>query len=279
MDQAAMAPDNRTIVRRSELAQSPIVPTDLARYAHGAPNRSVMEERLYRKQRLAVALRVFARLDFAMGPSGHFTARDPEWHDHFWVNPFLRHFSLMRVSDLILVNHKGVVVEGVGTVNGAGFAIHSELHKSRPDVIGAVHVHSPYGKAWSSFGREVEPLCQDSAVVYGDQAIFDAYSGVVADLKEGERIASALGSKNNVILKNHGLLSVAHCVETAAWRYIAFDNACRIQLLASAAGGGDPMPAAVAAQTNTQVGCELAGIYSFEPYLEQIVAQEPDVLN
>jgi ribulose-5-phosphate 4-epimerase/fuculose-1-phosphate aldolase len=48
----------------------------------------VEEERLHRKQRLAAALRIFAQFGFAEGIAGHITARDPEFTDHFWVNPF-----------------------------------------------------------------------------------------------------------------------------------------------------------------------------------------------
>jgi ribulose-5-phosphate 4-epimerase/fuculose-1-phosphate aldolase len=69
-------------------------------------------ERLHRKQRLAAAFRLFARFGFSEGIAGHITVRDPEHLDHFWVNSFGMHFSLIRVSDLILVNHKGEVVEG-----------------------------------------------------------------------------------------------------------------------------------------------------------------------
>lgn len=32
-------------------------------------------------------------------------------------------------------------------VNAAGFFIHPEVHKARPDVIAAAHAHSVYGKA------------------------------------------------------------------------------------------------------------------------------------
>jgi ribulose-5-phosphate 4-epimerase/fuculose-1-phosphate aldolase len=40
----------------------------------------------------------------------------------------------MRVSDLILVNEDGAVVQGDQPINAAAFAIHSAIHKRRPDV-------------------------------------------------------------------------------------------------------------------------------------------------
>src|SRR5712672_2374380 len=86
--------------------------------------QSAAQERLHRKQRLAAAFRLFARYGFDEGVAGHITARDPERPDHFWVNPFGMYFGHIRVSDLMLVNAKGEVVEGKHPLNGAVFAIH-----------------------------------------------------------------------------------------------------------------------------------------------------------
>ena len=108
------------------------------------------DERRMRKHKLAAALRIFGRFGFDEGVAGHFTVRDPERLDHFWVNPFGRSFKQMRVSDLILVNHSGDIVEGNGLLNAAAFAIHSQIHKNLPHVIAAAHTHSLYGKTWPS---------------------------------------------------------------------------------------------------------------------------------
>jgi ribulose-5-phosphate 4-epimerase/fuculose-1-phosphate aldolase len=106
---------------------------------------SVAEERLHRRQRLAVGLRLFGRLGFDEGVAGHITARDPERTDHFWVNPFAMSFKRIRVRDLLLVDAQGTVVEGTWPVNLAAFCIHSQVHLARPDVISAAHAHGTYG--------------------------------------------------------------------------------------------------------------------------------------
>ncbi|MHC5823429.1 MAG: class II aldolase/adducin family protein, partial [Nostoc sp.] len=74
--------------------------------------QGIEEERLHRKQRLAAAFRLFGKFGFSEGIAGHITARDPEFTDHFWVNPFGTYFGHIRVSDLILVNREGEVVKG-----------------------------------------------------------------------------------------------------------------------------------------------------------------------
>ena len=55
---------------------------------------------------------VFAEFGFSEGVAGHITARDPEFTDTFWVNPFGMHFGHIRASDLCLVDHNGEVVQG-----------------------------------------------------------------------------------------------------------------------------------------------------------------------
>src|SRR3954464_2463056 len=97
-------------------------------------SRSIEEERLHRKQQLAAAFRLFGKFGFSEGIAGHITARDPEHTDCFWVNPFGVDFSLMRTSDLLLGSHPGEIVEGEHAVNGAAFAIPSQIHAARPDV-------------------------------------------------------------------------------------------------------------------------------------------------
>ena len=122
---------------------------------------TVEEERMHRKVRLAAAFRMFSKAGLDEGVAGHITARDPEFPDSYWVNPFGHHFGLMKQSDLVRVNHLGEVVEGNRAVNGAAIAIHCAVHAARPDVIAAAHAHGLYGKTLSALDMTIEPLTQD----------------------------------------------------------------------------------------------------------------------
>jgi ribulose-5-phosphate 4-epimerase/fuculose-1-phosphate aldolase len=248
-------------------------------FAEPPPAPTVEGVRLHRKQRLAASFRLFARYGFDMGGAGHITARDPERPDHFWVNPAGVYFGHIRVSDLILVSHDGKIVEGDGILNRAAFAIHSELHKARPDVIAAAHSHGLYGKTFSSLGRLLDPLTQDSCAFYEDHALFSDFSGVVLDSSEGERIAAALGPRKGVILQNHGLLTVGGSVESAVWRYIAMENAAQTQLLAEAAGPTRPIGPEVARHTAGQIGSDAGAWFNFQPLWDVVTREEPDLFD
>jgi ribulose-5-phosphate 4-epimerase/fuculose-1-phosphate aldolase len=237
------------------------------------------EERLHRKQRLAAAFRLFSKFGFDEGVAGHITARDPERLDHFWVNPFAMHFGHIRVSDLILVNDRGEVVEGHKPVNIAAFAIHSQIHAARPDVIAAAHAHSIYGKSWSALGLPLDPITQDVCAFFEDHSVFDDYTGVVIDVEEGKRIAHALGDNKATILRNHGLLTVGHSVDEAAWWFITMERSCQAQLLASSAGRPVHIDTEMARLTSHQVGSHMAGWFSFQPLFDRIVREQPDLLD
>jgi ribulose-5-phosphate 4-epimerase/fuculose-1-phosphate aldolase len=240
---------------------------------------NVEEERLHRKRRLAAAFRLFGAFGFDEGTAGHITARDPELTDHFWVNPFGMNFKMIRVRDLLLVDHEGNVVEGDWPVNKAAFVIHSQIHAARPDVVAAAHSHSVYGKAFSALHRPLAPLTQDACAFYGDHVVFDDYTGAVLDLEEGKRLAHALGDHKAAILANHGLLTVGHTVDEAAWWFITMERSCQAQLLAEAAGDAVPIRPEVAELTFTQTGSHRTGWRQFQPLYDWIVEEQPKLLE
>lgn len=144
------------------------------------------------------------------------------------MNPFAKHFSTIKASDLVLLDADGFVVDGGAQlpVNEAGFLIHSEIHKARPDVTAAAHTHGIHGKTWSSFGKPIEMLTQgqwlsfslavalgvgankldkDACNFLGRVGVYEDHGGIVLSAEEGKAIAKALGKENIAcILQNHG---------------------------------------------------------------------------
>lgn len=245
---------------------------------------TVEEERLHRKQRLAASFRLFSKFGFDEGVAGHITARDPEFTDTFWVNPFGLHFSLIRVSDLIRVSHDGKVVEGDRPVNAAAFAIHSRVHAARPDSVGAAHSHSTYGRAFAALGRKLDPISQDVCAFYNDHALYKDYGGVAVELDEGQRIVEALGSCKAAILQNHGLLTVGQTVDAAAWWFITMERSCQVQLLAEAAAARTSQALKMISEESAQqayqiLGTPFGGWFQFQTLYARILKEQPDFLE
>ncbi|KAH7173725.1 class II aldolase/adducin N-terminal [Fusarium flagelliforme] len=205
---------------------------------HKIPVFTTKEEtRKWQLEQMAAAFRVFAKLGYADGSSGHISLRDPVDPDTFWINPYGVHFGLLTVSDMVHIDDKGNRIGGADKpVNTAGFIIHEAIHKRRPDINAACHLHSPYGRAWSTFGKPIEMINQDSCMFYNDLTVYTNFGGVVFAKEEGSRLADALGdTKKNIILQNHGLLTSGGTIGEAAAFFIALERACQAQLLVEAA--------------------------------------------
>ena len=51
------------------------------------------------------------------------------------------------MSNVILVDHQGQVIEGDYAVNRADFVLHGAVHEQYPEVIAMCHAHTVYGTA------------------------------------------------------------------------------------------------------------------------------------
>ncbi len=241
---------------------------------------SVDDERAHRKAKLAGALRIFGRLGFGEGVAGHITVRDPEFPDHFWVNPFAMSFRHIRSSDLILVNHAGDVVYGHSPVNRAAFVLHTAIHQARPEVIAAAHSHSVHGKAFSSLGIPLAPLTQDACIFYGDHTVITEQGGaVVFEVEAGQEFAAKFPTGKAAIHQNHGLFTVGETVDEAAFWFITMERSCQAQLLAMAAGTPHEIRHEYAAYTSEKAGFPLAGWFGFQPLWQEICRTDPELFD
>ncbi|MEV5980060.1 class II aldolase/adducin family protein [Streptomyces sp. NPDC052114] len=255
------------------------IPVERLQFAMPPVHDSVADERRHRKERLAGALRIFGRLGYEDGVSGHITARDPEHTDCFWVNPFGMPFKHITVGDLVLANAEGQVVEGRHHVNQAAFTVHAQAHLARPDVVAVAHCHSLHGRALSTLGELLDPITQEACAFYESHALYDGYTGVVVDAEEGRRIATALGDHKAVILRNHGLLTVGDSVDAAAWWFLSMERSCQVQLSARAAGRPVLIGHKQAVQTREQLGSDLVAWINYQSLWQDISRSEPDLLT
>jgi ribulose-5-phosphate 4-epimerase/fuculose-1-phosphate aldolase len=67
------------------------------------------------------------------------------------------HFAQVKVSNLILADHKGRVLEGSHAINRAGFVLHAAVHEAHPDIMAMCHAHTVYGTAFAALGTPAGP--------------------------------------------------------------------------------------------------------------------------
>jgi len=236
------------------------------------------DERRHRLERLAGACRIFGKCGFSEGLLGHLTVRDPEFPDRFWANPLGISMNLIKVSDLVQVDHEGKLLHGVRPVNPVGVRLHAAVHRARPEVVAVCHAHSTYGSAWSTLGRPVDPITQDTAIFFEDQAIITE-PRVTLDTASADQFAAAFGQYRTAIQAGHGLFSTGFSVDEAAWRFISLDKACHVQLLATAAGEPQRWPDHLARVLKQALGSPEIAWLSFQTLWDELVAERNDFLG
>ena len=169
----------------------------------------------------------------------HISARVPGPEHHFLINPYGLMFDEITASSLVKVDeHCTKVIDSPHPVNPAGFVIHSAVHAARPDVTCVLHTHTRAGVAVSAQRDGLLPISQQASLVVGSLAYHD-YEGLAVRDDEKARLQADLGDRTNLILRNHGLLTVGATVPDAFLAMYLLEVSCQIQVMAMA--GGTPL--------------------------------------
>ena len=198
---------------------------------------------------LAAAYRLIARFGMDDLIFTHLSARLPGKDHRFLLNPYGYLFDEITASSLVAVDPDGHAIEKEeeAKINNAGFTIHSAVHMSRDDGNCVMHTHTTAGMAVAAQEQGLLPLNQMSMEFYGRVAYHD-YEGVALDLDERERLVGDLGTRNAMILKHHGLLTVGRTVAEAFYYMYYLEQACRIQIAATQGGQKITLPSGKVAE-------------------------------
>ena len=273
--QPAFAPDNGATSIYQPKQAGLIFPQVTVHETHA-------QERQHRKERLVAACRFFAQQGYDYGFAGHLTVRDPEFPELYWTNPMCVHFDQVRVSNLILADHKGKVVEGDHAINRAGFVLHAAVHEAHPDIVAMCHAHTVYGTAFAALGRPLDPISQDAAAFYEDHVVIRDEAGQVAvEEKAGLSVCDWFKDVKAAIHQNHGLLTASrHSIESAAYWFMALERCCQQQLLVEATGIKPVLvPPERSRYSREHVGSEYIGWLHFQPIWDQLKRTQPDMFS
>ena len=196
----------------------------------------VSEEEWALRVDLAAAYRLVAYYGWDDLIFTHLSARVPGPDHHFLINPYTHMFDEITASSLVKIDVEGNrVMDARQPVNKAGFVIHSAVHMGRDDAHAVLHLHTPHGQAVSAMAECLLPHTQTAMIAMHDVAYHD-FEGIATELDERERLVADLGTKNAMILRNHGTLTVGESVPQAFLRMYYLERACEAQVLMLSAG-------------------------------------------
>jgi ribulose-5-phosphate 4-epimerase/fuculose-1-phosphate aldolase len=164
----------------------------------------------------------------------HISVRLPGPQHQFLINPLGWLFEEITASSLVKVDLDGNVLEARPVeINPAGFTIHSAVHAARPDAQCVIHLHTIAGVAVASQTQGLLPLNQTAMLLNGRVAYHD-FEGIALDLDERSRLIADLGTKNAMILRNHGTLAMGSSAGDAFQTMYFLERACAMQIAAQA---------------------------------------------
>ena len=167
---------------------------------------------------------------------GHISVRVPDSPNLFFMKPHSFGFDEITMENIVICNLDGEKVGGGGRRHSEVF-IHSEIFKTRPEIMSVIHSHPDNAVALSATGRQVLPISQPGAAFSDGVPYYTDTIELIRSQEMGAGVARALGAHKAVMMRNHGVAVVGKSVEESVILAIMLDNACRIQLLAEAAGG------------------------------------------
>ena len=154
---------------------------------------------------------------------GHISARLPDDPNKFLMKPGCIGIEEMTDDNIITVNIEGDKVSGEWPRHNEVY-IHSEVLRARPDVNCVIHTHPEHAIAFSSLGKELQPMSNDGTMFSAGVPIFSETTDLIINQERGKAVARTLGDKGALILRNHGIVTAGSTIEHAVFLAIKLET-------------------------------------------------------
>src|SRR5947209_14431847 len=171
---------------------------------------------------------------------GHVSARDPGNPERFLMSR-ARAPGLVTYADIMEFGMDGEPIHDDGRPIYSERFIHSEIYKSRADVNGVVHSHSPTVVPFTVTNVPLKPI--RASFFYPEVPVFDTrdVAGwtdlLISNRKLGAALAERLGQNSVVLLRGHGNAVVGASVRKVVYRAVYTEVNAKLLLQAKMLGG------------------------------------------
>ncbi|HUZ21989.1 MAG TPA: class II aldolase/adducin family protein [Acidimicrobiales bacterium] len=166
---------------------------------------------------------------------GHVSCRDRHGRGT-WIKA--SGFGLEETSPdhVVLIGRDGTLLQGEGGVP-IEHPIHTEILAARADVGCVVHCHAPHAIALAATGEPLRPISHEGTLFTPPDIVrFTETADLIRTPGLGGMLADRLGARNAALMVSHGIVAVGEDVPAAVMTTVLLERACRLQLLAMAAG-------------------------------------------
>jgi L-ribulose-5-phosphate 4-epimerase len=199
-----------------------------------ARKRIVDAEQALRRD-VALANRIIERFGLS-NAFGHVSARIPGTET--FLCPTRRSPGLADEKALLVLDTDGNLLSGKGTPNSELW-IHARAYAARADIGSVVHAHPPACVCLTQIGQPHRIVHNQGGAFVDGVAEFDRI-GLIRTRELGDLLAQRLGSGIAVMMRGHGITTVAADVRTATIAACFLEESAALQLRMLAAAGGKP---------------------------------------
>ena len=114
--------------------------------------------------------------------------------------------------------------------------LHTEIYRSRPDVLAVVHTHQPMATIFGDLEKPILPMQAVMATAVPEEIPIYRSARKVMTAEQGAEVARVLGGRSIVHLQNHGVAIAGGSVEEVVIKAIWLESQARLTLLASLIG-------------------------------------------
>ena len=191
------------------------------------------------RERLGELHRELPKNGLVMWTSGNVSARDPET-GYVVIKPSGVKYEELRPEHMVIVDLDGQLIEGKLKFS-SDTASHLYIYRLRPDVNGIVHTHSPYATAFAALGKPIPVYLTAMADEFGGPIPCGRFA-LIGGEEIGQVVVESIGDAPAVLLKNHGVFTVAQSAEAAVKAAVMVEDVARTVWLALQIGKPDEIP-------------------------------------
>src|SRR5437016_1142073 len=195
---------------------------------------------------------------------GHVSVRHDKRPDHFLLARSMAP-GLVTAADIMEFDRDGEAVDPQGRTPYLERFIHSEILKTRPEVLAVVHSHSPSVIPFGVVAVGLQPIYHMSSFLGAGVPVFEireaggpATDMLIRDPAFGAAVARMLGGSAVVLMRGHGNVVVGQSIEQVVFRAIYTEINAKLQAEALRLGQGEVAflnaeQSAMATATNNRV--------------------------
>ena len=186
---------------------------------------------------LACAFRWAARYDLHESVANHFSLAVNNSGTRFLMNPRGRHFSLVRASELLLLDAEDErTLQRPDAPDPTAWGLHGAIHRRVPHARCLLHVHARYATVLACLADPtLPPIDQNAMRFWGRVTVDDQFEGMGVD-DEAERVAALAGDNPILLLRNHGVMVIGETVAQAFDDLYYFERSCETYITALQTG-------------------------------------------